>query len=104
MPAEELAEHLPAEDTALRLLACAALGKNRLQEAGHYLDGAKEKTPHWYFLRATVWEKQEEYAQAVDCYLKALPYDEKLVCSCLERCYLALEDYKQAYFYACKQR
>lgn len=104
IPAEKLAEQLPEEDPALQMLACDALAKKRLQQAGNYLDAVTEKTPYWYFLRGCVWEQQEDHEQAVRCFLQALPYDEKQVCGCLERCYLALSDYKQAYFYACRQR
>ena len=41
---------------------------------------------------------------AVRCYLRAETWSPQLVYGCLERCYKALGDYKNAYEYACRQR
>lgn len=102
LPARELAPQLPSEDPTLLLLAGDALERKDAQAAGRYLDAAQEQTPKWHYLRAVAWEEQADYDRAITHYLQA--QETVQVLSALERCYLAKGDYKQAYFYACKQR
>lgn len=102
LPARELAPLLPGEDPALLLLAADALERKDPQRAGHYLDAVAEQTPQWHFLRAAAWEALADHDRAIHHYLQAPETAQAL--SALERCYLAKGDYKQAYFYACKQR
>lgn len=102
LPARELAPQLPSQDLALLLLATDALERKDGQAAGRYLDAAQEQTPKWHYLRAAAWEILEDYDKAIAHYLQA--QETAQVLSALERCYLAKGDYKQAYFYACKQR
>ena len=101
-PAAELAKQLPSEDPALMLLASAALEAQKPEEAGRFLDAVTDKTQSWHYLRATVFEAQGRLDEAVAHYLQA--GETAQVYGALERCYLAKEDYKQAYFYACKCR
>ena len=100
--AQELAPLLPDEDPALILLAANALEQKDFQTSLRYLDAVAAHTPRWHLMTAAVWEAQEDYDRAICHYLQA--NETTQVYSALERCYLAKGDYKQAYFYACKQR
>ena len=102
LPVRELAPLFPSEDSALMLLAVDALEQKDFQAAGNYLDAVQERTTRWHFLRGTVWEEQADLERAIRHYLQA--GETQPVYSALERCYLAKNDYQQAYFYACKQR
>lgn len=104
IPATELAPRLASVDTTLLLLASNALENDSPGDAGRFLDAAAQRTPCWHYLRGRVWEALADHKQAANHYLLAQAYDPLLVYGCLERCYLAMGDYKQAYFYACKQR
>ena len=104
VPAGALMPQLASVDGNLLLQAQAALEKNQPQNAGRFLDAALDHPPFWHYLRGCAWEALNNHKQAIDHYLLAQAHDPMLVYSCLERCYLAMNDYKQAYFYACKQR
>jgi len=95
---------LPALEPELLLRSQAALDSGDTVLAGNLLDAAVDKTSRWHFLRAQVYEKQGDYRQAAEHYLQAVDYDTMTVYGCLERCYKALEDYREAYRYACLQR
>jgi len=95
---------LPALEPELLLRAKSALDNGDPEKAGRLLDAADERPPQWHFLRATVYEKLGDYKNAAENYLQAEPWNPMQVYGCLERCYKALEDYKRAYEYACKQR
>jgi len=99
--AAQLAAAMPREPEWTLLYAQAQTDPVR---RGAILDADPADTPQWYYLRATAWQQQAQYAKAAVCYQKAVPMDPRLVYSCLEECYRLLEDYKQAYFYACKLR
>lgn len=101
-PAGDLASLLPSEDPALMLLAAAALEKKDPSAAGRFLDAVTEKTAEWHMMRAAVFEELGDPDRAIVHYLQA-GETPQAYCA-LERCYLAKEDYKQAYFYACKRR
>lgn len=96
---------LPSLDEELLLRAEAALEKENHLRAAQLLDAAEDKeSPRWNFLRGEVHLAQKEYAFAAECYHRAeKEWPEKTAAS-LERCYRELEDFKMAYFYACKQR
>ena len=100
--AAELAPQLPSEDPALMLLATAAIEKKDIPVAAGFLDAMTHKTERWHLLRGTVFEEQGSLDDAIAHYLHA--GEGATVYAALERCYLAKEDYKQAYFYACKRR
>ena len=69
------------------------------------LDAAEEQeNPEWNFLRGEVYLAGHQYAQAAQCYHRAEEAYPDRTAARLEQCYRELEDYKQAYFYACKQK
>lgn len=75
-------------------LQCAAL-----LEACEDRDGA-----NWHYLRGEAAYLQGDYALAAEHYRKAEAEHPKDCWPRLEACYRALDDYKMAYEYACKQR
>ena len=75
------------------------------QERKALLDAAEEQeNPEWNFLRGEVYLAGHQYAQAAQCYHRAEEAYPDRTAARLEQCYRELEDYKQAYFYACKQK
>lgn len=101
----ELCRKLPSPDEELLLRARDALDRGEFDRSVHLLEAAgNHDAPDWNFLRGEVHLAREQYAAAVPCYHKAeKAYPEKTAAR-LERCYRELEDFKQAYYYACKQR
>ena len=92
-----LGSQLPPDPERTLLLAAAAPDR-----AGLILDGDPQDDPRWYFMRAEAWYAEGNYAKAVSCYEKA-PQTRKTL-ERLESCCKELEDYKTAYYYACKLR
>lgn len=103
-PAEILARALPSFDEELLLRAQAAIAVKDSLRAQALLQAAQEQTPHWHFLMAQALLLQQAYKPAAEHLRSAQAYDPRQVYSLLEQCYGVLEDYKQAYFYACKLR
>lgn len=102
--AAQLAQQLPDNAPELMLRAQAALERTDAARCGAILDAVESRDARWYFLRGEAYFLQKEYAPAAVCYEKAESYDPLQVYGRLEQCYKELEDFKQAYFYACKQR
>lgn len=100
--ARSLALRLPELEPELLLRAKAAMDSGEAETAAAYLDAARARDSQWYFLRGQAWEAEQSYEKAAECYLQAEPGVRTY--ACLERCYKALGDYKNAYEYACKQR
>ena len=101
----EEAVTLPADDRELLLRAKKALAEDNPTRAGNYLDAAEDQTaPQWNYLRGEVYFALAEMEKAAGCYRVAEENYPKETARRLESCYRALEDYKLAYFYACKQR
>ena len=96
---------LPSMDEELLIRAEDALDRGDLTRCADLLDAAEDQeSPDWNFLRGEAYLAAERYAEAAGCYHKAeAQYPEKTA-DRLEQCYRELEDYRQAYFYACKQR
>ncbi len=99
--APALAAALPKEPEATLLRAEAEADPLR---QGIILDADPSDDPHWHYLRASAWHKQGEYEKAIESYKKAEALDPRQIYSRLEECSRELEDYKQAYYYACKLR
>ena len=93
----ELGALLPADPERTLLMAAAAPDR-----AGMILDSDPQDDPRWYFMRAEAWYAEGNYAKAIGCYEKA-PQTVKTL-EKLESCCKELEDYKTAYYYACKLR
>ena len=96
------AEYLPSIDEELLLRArlepdavrCAAL-----------LDAAQDRSgPEWNYLRGKAHAAAGAYEAAAKCLKAAEEAFPTETAPLLEQCYRELEDYKMAYFYACKQR
>ena len=100
-----LATQLPADDRELLLRAEAAQYTDDPVRSAALLSAvARQEGPLWNLLEGESLFAAGEYAQAVPCFQKA---EETYPAKCiprLEACFRELEDYKQAYLYACKQR
>lgn len=101
----EICRKLPGLDGELLLRARDALDRGDFRRSAALLESAEDREdPDWNFLRGEVYLAQRCYDRAAECYHRAEEtYPEKTAIR-LERCYREMEDYKQAYFYACKQR
>lgn len=97
-----LVQALPSLDAELILRAQAALQENR--KAAAYLDSVQQKNTQWYYLRGCAYEADGDYENAVQSYLQAESWSPRQIYGALERCYEKLENYKEAYRYACLQR
>lgn len=97
--AEKLLPLLPDSTDELLLRAQAEEDPVR---RGQLLDAAPGKTPAWHYLRAEVYFSQDDFQNAAEHYRQAP--ESTRVYARLEQCYRELEDYKMAYYYACKQR
>ena len=96
---------LPGLDDELCLRAADALERGDIARSAALLDAAEEQeNPEWNFLRGEVYLAGHQYAQAAQCYHRAEEAYPDRTAARLEQCYRELEDYKQAYFYACKQK
>ena len=104
-PAAELANQLPGNDEALLLRARGALERGDLVACGNYLRACEDQEDAmWHLISGEMFLRSEVFSQAAVHYRAA---EEEFPEECygpLERCYSAMEDYKQAYEYACKRR
>ena len=98
-PAEALISLLPDSSDEFFLRSQAEKDPVR---SGQLLDAAPSRTGQWHYLRAELYFSLGQYEKAAQHYRQAAQNQE--VYSRLEQCYRELEDYKMAYFYACKQR
>lgn len=98
-------DRLPSLDAELLLRGEAALQAGDMEKAARLLDAAEDRNgPRWCFLRGEVYLCQARYQDAARCYHGAETAYPKETAQRLERCYRELEDFKQAYFYACRRR
>jgi len=101
--AAKLCEELPSLDEELLLRATAAFAQGRLERCLHLLESVENRnTPQWHLLRGRLCLEQNQPGNAIGYLLRA--GESREVYSLLERCYREMEDYKQAYFYAVKQK
>lgn len=100
-----VAAQLPPMDEELLLRAEFALAQGNPERASKLLEAAEDQeNPRWNFLRGESHLLLQQYAPAAECYHRAEKTWPEKTASQLERCYRELEDYKMAYFYACKRR
>ena len=97
-------EQIPAEDEVLLIRARAKLDLGKPAACIGILEAVEERTPRWHYLQAEALFAQQDYRQAAQQYRLAEDYAPRQVYGRLEHCYRELEDFKQAYYYACKQR
>ena len=96
---------LPSLDEELLLRAKAALDRGEAQRCEQLLLAAEDQDdPRWNYLRAESLLVRGEFESAAKCYHRAENAFPAQTAVKLEQCYRELEDFKQAYFYACKQR
>ncbi len=102
--AEKLWDALPQDphDLLLRCQAAQQLGK--WAQAEGFLLASENRTPQWHLLMGRCYMAQQNYQQAAQHLLQAEHLEAPQLYADLETCYRELEDYKQAYFYACKQK
>lgn len=105
VPASEVVDALPGITEELWIRASAALETGDPLRCQQILLAAD--APHdaqWQILYGDACMAQKDYAHALEAYLPAEPQWGQKLWGKLERCYRELEDYKMAYYYACKQR
>lgn len=91
----------PADDRELLIRACQA----QPQRALEYLQAAENReNPQWQLLMGQTLLALERYAEAIPYLQTAEERFPAPSAAALERCYEALEDYRNAYRYACKIR
>ncbi len=100
--AGNLAAALPEDPRELLLRAQAALDQNQAVQACAFLSAIQQRTAKWYELQGDCCFAQQQYSQALENYRQAPPSPR--LYSRMEECCRELEDYKMAYFYACKLR
>lgn len=100
-----IADALPADDRELLLRGKAALENGDLSRCAALLDAANNRTsPDWLLLRADAAMALNDLELAGKYYHQAESAAPAKAYPKLEEYYLNREDYKMAYFYACKQR
>ena len=99
---EAVCRELPSLDGELFLRAEVAFLKGDWNRAWHLLESMEKRQADWYLLMGKVSLEWAKPGQAIDYLLQA--GETKEVYGLLERCYREKEDYKQAYFYAVKQK
>ena len=103
--AKELLRALPPEDTELLVRARVALQSRSADRAAAILDGAQDReSVQWNWLRGKAAFGQGDYRAAAACFHRLEETGESGVYGWLEQCYQRLEDYRMAYFYACKRK
>lgn len=103
--ASELAVQLPANDGVLLLRARGALEQGDLKACGDYLNACEDQEDGlWHLVSGEMSLRSEDFALAAVHYRAAEGEFPQECWDPLEQCYLAMEDYKQAYEYACKRR
>lgn len=104
-PPREICGMLPSLDEELLLRARGALEDGSPERAGKLLDAAEDQeNPRWCLLRGEAFLGLRQFAEAAACFHKAEASHPKECAVFLEACYRELEDYKKAYYYACKQK
>lgn len=95
---------LPSMDQQLLIRAEIALKAGDFARCRALLDACEENSSLWHRLRGEADFQMEDYAAAAAHFYAAEADFPNLCNPRLERCYQAMEDYKRAYEYACKQR
>ena len=102
--AAQWAAQLPTDDRELLLRSMAALEEKDGLSAARYLDAAQQHTPFWHLQRGKACVLLGNYSQGADHFRQAEAYYPKICAEYLELCCRESEDYKGAYYYACKLR
>lgn len=102
--AAQLEGLLPNMDGGLLLRAEAALQSGDIERCIRILDAACTQDENWCLLRGRAAVSLKDWAFAAAVLTRAENRYPQQCIPLLEQCYRELEDYKMAYFYACKQR
>ena len=98
-------DDLPDLQPILLAKARQAVARGDMGRAKDYLQAADDQSSlSWNLLQGEVHFAAGEYAQAAERYRRVEETQPELAWEKLEQCYIGLEDYKQAYIYACKQK
>ena len=101
----EICRNLPSLDAELLLRGEDALARKDPVRAGALLDAMEDHSgARWNLLRGQIWQGSGDYERAISCYEAAEADFPAQAIPGLEFCYRELGDFKQAYFYACKQK
>ena len=95
---------LPNVDEVLLRRGEEALGRQEYEKAGIYLDACEEQSVLWHLLRGKAFFQKKEWTLALTHLQEAEEAYQQEAIPLLEQCFGALEDYKMAYIYACKQK
>lgn len=102
---QDVCGQLPSLDGELQLRAEDALSSGDPERAIHLLEAAEDhNSPGWCLLRGKVCMAVKDFREAARYFHSAEAAFPGETAAYLEQCYRELEDYKQAYEYACKQR
>lgn len=103
--AEKTLSLLPGDDRELLLRAECAMEQGLPLRCIQLLTAAEDHTsPEWNLLMGKALAQQQSFAQAIPCLQIAEERFPRQAIPLLERCFRETEDYKMAYFYACKSR
>lgn len=103
--AEKILSQLPSLDEELLLRAEGAMAQKQYHRCNHLLESVEDRSNHrWQILRGKLYLIQGDYPSAAAQLHKAERRDPKNVYPLLEQCYREMEDFKQAYYYACRQK
>ena len=104
-PEEMELSRLPSLDEELLLRAEAAREAGDLTRSEALLGSMENRdTPTWAVAMGEIYFARKEYAAAAKWFLQGEETFPEQTLPRLEQCFEALEDYKLAYHYACKQR
>ena len=95
---------VPTDDRPLLLQAEKALGSEDVLTAIRYLDACDDRGSRWALLRGKAALLSGDAKAALELLKLAEQDFPKQAIPLLEQCCKELEDYKQAYYYACLQR
>lgn len=99
---ERICEQLPDLDEELFLRAQVAFDQGKWSRCLHLLEAMEGRPGQWNLLRGKLCVMQKDYEEAMAYLLRA--EESKEVFALLEQCCREQEDYKQAYYYAVKQK
>lgn len=102
---QQTEQSLPSLDDALMLRASLAMNRRDLPRAGALLEAMEEKTgPRYALMMGQVLMARKDYAEGARLLRRAEESYPEQTAPLLEQCYRELEDFKMAYYYACKQK
>lgn len=95
---------VPGDDRPLLLYAQNALKSQDISAAVRFLDACVCHSSRWALLRGKAYYLTGQYQAALEVLKQAQAAYPRQALPLLESCCKELEDYKQAYYYACLQR